>query len=172
MLRALRVHAEFAAAPEPFLHPGRAARVRIGGEDVGWLGEIHPQVAAEWDIEEPVAGFEIDLDCVIAAAPRELPYADMTSFPAVRQDLAVVVAAGVTADVVIAVVRDAGGALLRSAEIFDVYRGEQVGEGRTSLALRLEFRAGERTLTDEDVAPRRAKIVKALTDKLGAELRG
>ena len=70
------------------------------------------------------------------------------------------------------VVRDAGGALLRGAEVFDVYRGAQVGEGRVSLAIRLEFRAADRTLTDEEVAQRRAKIVAALREQLGGELRG
>ena len=70
------------------------------------------------------------------------------------------------------VVRSAGGALLRDARVFDVYRGAQVGEGRASLALRLEFRAPDRTLTDEDVAQRRAKIVAALRDRVGGELRG
>jgi phenylalanyl-tRNA synthetase beta chain len=70
------------------------------------------------------------------------------------------------------VVRKAGGALLRRAEVFDVYRGAQVGEGAASLALRLEFRASDRTLTDEDVAERRAKIVAALSEQLGARLRG
>jgi phenylalanyl-tRNA synthetase beta chain len=73
---------------------------------------------------------------------------------------------------VVAVVRDAGGALLRHAEVFDVYEGAQVGEGRRSLALRLEFRAGDRTLTDEEVAQRREKIVAALAERLGGRLRG
>ena len=99
-------------------------------------------------------------------------YEDLTSFPAVRQDLAVVVADDVPAARVLELVRGAGGALLRDAEVFDVYRGAQVGEGRASLALRLEFRAPDRTLTDEDVAQRREKIVAALREQVGGELRG
>jgi len=99
------------------------------------------------------------------------PYRDLTSFPAVRQDLAVVVAQDVPAAAVLAAVRKGGGALLEHAEVFDVYRGEQVGEGRVSLALRLAFRASDRTLTDEDVAERREKIVAGLR-ALGGELRG
>jgi phenylalanyl-tRNA synthetase beta chain len=79
---------------------------------------------------------------------------------------------GVAAAHLIGVVRKAGGALLRRAEVFDVYRGAQVGAGSASLALRLEFRAPDRTLTDEEVAERRAKIVAALDEQLGARLRG
>ncbi|HYM58242.1 MAG TPA: hypothetical protein VES79_09785, partial [Solirubrobacteraceae bacterium] len=78
----------------------------------------------------------------------------------------------VAAALVVEVVREAGGALLRRAEVFDVYRGAQVGEGRASLALRLEFRAPDRTLTDEEVAQRREKIVAELAERLGAQLRG
>jgi len=99
-------------------------------------------------------------------------YEDLTPFPAIRQDIAVVVGEDVAAQAVLAAIRDAGGALLRDAHVFDVYRGEQVGAGRASLAIRLEFRAPDRTLTDEEVAQRRAKIVAALRERVGGELRG
>jgi phenylalanyl-tRNA synthetase beta chain len=89
----------------------------------------------------------------------------------VRQDLAVTVADDVPAADVLRVVREAGGPLLAAATVFDVFRGSQVGEGRSSLALHLEFRASDRTLTDEEVARRREKIVAALGDQLGGELR-
>jgi len=98
-------------------------------------------------------------------------YEDLTSFPAVRQDLAVVVGDDVPAARVLATIRSAGGPLLRSAEVFDVYRGVQVGDGRASLAIRLEFRAADRTLTDEEVAQRREQIVAALREQVGGELR-
>jgi phenylalanyl-tRNA synthetase beta chain len=142
------------------------------GTDVGWLGELHPRVVADWELEDVVAGFELDLAAVLDAAPLAPDFEDVTAFPAVRQDLAVVVPEDVAAADVLRVVREAGGALLRSAEVFDVYRGEQIGPGRTSLALRLEFRAGDRTLTDEEAAERRARIVAALRERLGGELRG
>ncbi len=128
-------------------------------------------MTAAWDLDA-VAGFELDFGVLAAAAPGVLRYEDLTSFPAIRQDIAVVVADDVPAASVLEVVRSAGGALLRDARVFDVYRGAQVGEGRASLALRLEFRAPDRTLTDEDVAQRRAKIVAALRDRVGGELRG
>ena len=171
LLGALRVPWSVEPAREPFLHPGRAARVLVGdGEPAGWLGELHPSVAAAWDLEGG-AGFELDFDVLARAAVAVPDYEDLISFPAVRQDLAVVVAAGVPAAAVTAVVRKAAGPLLRRAEVFDVYRGAQVGEGRASLALRLEFRAGDRTLTDEEVAGRREAIVAALARELGGELR-
>jgi phenylalanyl-tRNA synthetase beta chain len=151
---------------EPFLHPGRAARVLVQGADAGWLGELHPGVAGEWDLDR-VAGFELDLTVVLPHAVLDPLYEDLTSFPSIRQDLAFWVPADVPSAQVVAAVSKAGGALLRDVQVFDVY----VQEGRSSLALRLEFRANDRTLTDEDVRGRRDKIV-AEVGKLGGELRG
>ena len=155
-----------------FLHPGRTAWVRLAGQRCGYLGELHPLVARAWDIEQPVAVFEVDLGRIAAAAPVSTTYEDVTTFPALRQDLAVVVADHVAAADVLAVVRETGGKLLAGAEVFDVYTSEQLGAGRVSLALHLEFRAADRTLTDEDVAPVRERIVAALADRVGGELRG
>jgi phenylalanyl-tRNA synthetase beta chain len=171
LMAALRVPWEVEPSREPFLHPGRSARVLAGGEPAGWLGELHPAVAARWDVEQ-AAGFELDFGVLADQAVLTPDYEDLTSFPAVREDVAVVVPDGVSAAQLIGVVREAGGALLRRAEVFDVYRGAQVGAGSASLALRLEFRAPDRTLTDEEVAERRAKIVAALDEQLGARLRG
>ena len=98
-------------------------------------------------------------------------YEDVTSFPSVRQDIAVVVADDVPGARVREIVFGAGGDLLRRAEVFDVYRGEQVGEGRVSLALALEFRASDRTLTDDEVAELRDAIATALQREVGGELR-
>jgi phenylalanyl-tRNA synthetase beta chain len=170
LLRALRVEWVVEPAGEPFLHPGRSAAVVVSAERIGWLGELHPVVAAAWDLPQ-VAGFELDFGALARAATAVPSYEDVTSYPGIRQDLAVVLADTVPAGEVVGVVREAGGALLRAAEVFDVYRGAQVGEGRVSLALRLEFRAADRTLTDEEVTAPREKIVAALADKLGGEIR-
>jgi phenylalanyl-tRNA synthetase beta chain len=172
LMRALRIEWRVEApADEPFLHPRRGAVVYAGDARAGWLGELHPSVAAQWDLDA-AAGFELDFGALAAAAEVVPRYEDLTSFPAIRQDLAVVVGDAVPAARVLDVIRDAGGALLRGAEVFDVYRGAQVGAGRASLAVRLEFRAADRTLTDEEVAQRRDKIVAALREKVGGELRG
>ncbi len=156
--------------PEPFLHPGRAATILVDGAPAGWLGEIHPLVAAEWDLRDTVAAFELDLDAV--PVPPVATYRDVTSFPEVREDLAVVVSADVTAAQVLECVRGAGTPLLTDAGVFDVYRdAERLGEGNVSLLLRLTYRAPDRTLTDEDVAERRAAIAKALADELDGRIR-
>ncbi len=156
---------------EPFLHPGRAAAVVVDGSPVGWIGELHPAIAAEWELSGAVAAFEIDLDAVIEAVPGPVRYADYTSFPAVRQDLAVVVPQAVAAAEVVAAVRAAGGPLLAAVEVFDVYRGAQIGDDEVSLALRLAFRSPERTLTDDEVAERRAAIEAALAEHVGGRIR-
>jgi phenylalanyl-tRNA synthetase beta chain len=167
LLDFLRVPWSVARAREPFLHPGRSAAVLIDGTPAGWLGEIHPAVARAWDLDG-ATGFEVDFDRLAAAADHTPAYQDMTSFPAVLQDRAWWFAPDVPAAEVVATVREAGGSLLRAAEIFDVYPAE----GRVSLALRLRFRADDRTLTDEEVAQRREKIDAAVAERLGGEPRG
>jgi len=155
---------------QPFLHPGRSGRVLVGGEEIGWIGEIHPLVCREWDLES-AAGFEVDLAPLVAASPiGEETYEDVISYPAVHQDVAVVVDEAVPAAEVRAAVLEGGGDLLRSADVFDLYRGEQLGEGRKSLALRLTFRAPDRTLTDGEVAERRSAIEQAVQG-IGGSLR-
>lgn len=175
LLDTLRVRWRVEVGSEPFLHPGRAASIVVepagDGEPirVGWLGEIHPAIAAEWDLER-TAAFTLDLSAVIDAIPGPAVYEDYTSFPEVRQDIAVVLADDVPSAEVVRVVRETGGPLLADVEVFDVYRGAQVGEGKVSLALRLAFRSPERTLTDDEVAERRGAIEEALAG-LGGSLR-
>ncbi|MGH2988845.1 MAG: phenylalanine--tRNA ligase subunit beta [Solirubrobacterales bacterium] len=157
-------------AEQPFLHPGRAARATVAGVEAGWIGEIHPLVCRAWDLDA-ATGFQIGLAELLGASSygREA-YEDVTTHPAVYQDLAIVVAEDVPAAAVRETVLRGGGDLLRAATVFDVYGGEQIGEGRRSLALRLEFRAPDRTLTDEEVAERRAAITEALRE-IGGTLR-
>jgi phenylalanyl-tRNA synthetase beta chain len=160
----------FAPSEEPFLHPGRAAAVSVGGTSIGWLGEVHPLVCRTWDLPA-AAGFELDAAPLLASASiGEESYEDVTTFPAVYQDLAVVVPSEVTSSEVRAAVLEGGGELLRAAAVFDLYEGEQLGEGRKSLALSLEFRAPDRTLTDEEVAGLREAIKEKL-ERIGGTLR-
>lgn len=174
---ALRVEVELVAGAQPFLHPGRSARILAQGETLGWLGELHPLVARSWDVQgagaaqSSLAVLELDLDGLLAATPPDPEYVDLISYPALRQDLAVILPADVPAAEVLAVVKHAAGSLLDDVAVFDVYAGAQVGEGRRSLALALSFRAPERTLSDNDVAPLRARVVAALAGTLGGELR-
>jgi phenylalanyl-tRNA synthetase beta chain len=170
LLDAIRAPFTVQSGGEPFLHPARSATVHIDGRAVGWVGEVHPLVAASWEIDDVVAGFEIDLDAIpIAPAPL---YTDLTSFPEVREDLAVVVADTITAAQVLETTRAAGRPLLAAAEVFDVYRdAERIGAGNVSLALRLAFRAADRTLTDAEVAAQRVAIVQALESQLQGRIR-
>ena len=170
LARQLGAAIEVVPGEEPFLQPGRSGRVLVEGEDAGWVGEIHPLVCREWDLGD-AAGFEVDLATLVAASPvGDEAYEDVISYPAVNQDVAVVVDESLPAAEVRAAVLEGGGELLRSAEVFDLYRGEQVGEGRKSLALRLSFLAADRTLTDEEVAERR-KAIETAVEKIGGSLR-
>ena len=134
------------------------------------MGEVHPLVAEQWDLER-TAVFAIDLGKLAAVAPPVPAFRPFASVPSLRQDLAVVLPDPIAAAQVLERVREAGGEMLDDVSVFDVYTGPQVGEGMRSLALALSFRAPDRTLTDEDVAPARERIVAALGD-LGGELRG
>jgi phenylalanyl-tRNA synthetase beta chain len=154
----------------PFLHPGRAAAVMAGEQRLGFVGELHPLVAGSWDLER-TAVFAVELGKLAAVAPAVVSFAELASVPSLRQDLAVTMPVGVLAGEVLERVRAAAGEMLEDVDVFDVYTGEQVGEGRRSLALTLTFRARDRTLTDEDVAPLRERIVAALGER-GGELRG
>jgi phenylalanyl-tRNA synthetase beta chain len=171
LLASVRVEPWFEPDSRPFLHPGRSATVLAGDErKLGWVGELHPSVAAAWDVEPTVGCFEIDFDLLTELAPGAAPYRDVTTFPPVVQDIAVVIPEEVPAAEVERVVASAS-QLVDRVELFDVYRGAQVGEGNRSLALRLEFRAPDRTLTDEDVLAERRMIESAL-EEIGGRLRG
>ena len=164
--------ADWAVTPgsEPFLHPGRRATVTVGGEAAGWLGELHPAVAADWGLSDTVAAFELDLAAV--PLPATDLYEDLTTYPELREDLAVLVPEDVTAAQVLATIEAAGSPLLASAEPFDVYRDpDKLGEGNVSLAIRLAYRAADRTLTDAEVARQRQLIATALERELGGRIR-
>jgi phenylalanyl-tRNA synthetase beta chain len=175
MLDSLHVDWSLQREGWPFLHPGRSAAVRADGQPpelaaLGLIGELHPLVSAAWDLER-TAVFVVDLDKLAAAAPEVVSFRAFPSVPPLRQDLAVTLPESVPAGEVLERVRAAAGEVLDDVSLFDVYTGGQVGPGRRSLALALTFQAPDRTLTDEDVAPVRDRIVAALGE-LGGELRG
>jgi len=167
-----KLHVDWSVEPAtwPFLHPGRSAAVLATGERLGFVGEVHPLVAREWDLER-TATFAIDLGKVAAASAAVIAFNAFASVPSLRRDLAVTLPDTVPAARVLEHVRAAAGEVLDDVSVFDVYTGEQIGEGRRSLALALSFQATEKTLSDEDIAPARERIVAAL-GALGGELRG
>jgi phenylalanyl-tRNA synthetase beta chain len=158
---ALKAEPRFARADDDLLHPGKAAATAAGV-----VGELHPGVLdGVWGV------FELDLGRLLAELPDAVRYADVVSFPAVHQDLAFAVPDDVTAAQLVDAAREAAGPELTEMRPFDVYRGEQVGEGRKSIAFAVSFQSPERTLTDEDAAALRERIVAALAKSFGAELR-
>jgi phenylalanyl-tRNA synthetase beta chain len=158
---ALKVEPAFARASESFLHPGKAAR-----SQEGWLGELLPALLeGAWGV------FELDLEALFQRVPARAVYQDVVTYPAVRQDLAFTVAEDVLAGDLIAAARAAAGSELRDIEVFDVYRGDPIAAGKKSVAFRVSFQSPERTLSDEDARALRERIVSALADRFGAELR-
>jgi phenylalanyl-tRNA synthetase beta chain len=144
------------------LHPGKAA---VTG--AGWFGELHPTLLdGRWGV------FELDVARLMEPLPERILYEDVITYPAVRQDIAVAVPEDVEAGALVAAAREAGGSDLHEARVFDVYRGEQVGVGRKSVALHLAFQAPDRTLTDAEAAAVRDRIVAELAKRFAAELRG
>jgi phenylalanyl-tRNA synthetase beta chain len=155
---------------DPF-HPGRSARVLLGDRTVGVIGELHPRKASSLDIDGRVAVAELELEPLRAAASRPFRLAEVPRFPPIHRDLAFVIDEDVPAGAVQAALEAAAGELLDRSLLFDVFRGGAIPDGRTSLAFALEFRAPDRTLTDEEVDPVVATIVDRLRTELGAELR-
>ena len=161
---------EYRRSAADLFHPGRCAEVRVAGEVLGQVGEVHPAVLRELDLAGRAVACEIDLDRLLAARrPREA--AELPRFPAADRDLNVVVAEDVPADAVMATIRAAGGELLESLRAFDEYRGLQVGEGRKSLAFALTFRSPERTLTDSEVDGQMRGVREALEREQQARFR-
>lgn len=155
-----------------WLQPGRSAEVIVGGQVAGWIGEVHPQVAAAFDAEAPVVAFELAADVLVRSAVAVRPYRDIPRLPAVELDVALVVDEAVTNERVEQAIVSAGGKLLESVRLFDVYRGAGIPEGKKSLAYALTYRAPDRTLTDEDVRPAHEKLLRKVAGAVGAELRG
>jgi phenylalanyl-tRNA synthetase beta chain len=155
---------------QPQLIPGRSARLVVGGQDVGYLGELHPLVVKDFDLPSAVAA-EVNLDRLAAELPAPVTFEAFSGFPPAREDIAVVVEAVVPAADVIDAVRQAAGKYLTDVHVFDVFEGEQVGAGKKSLALRLTYSAPDRTLTDKETSKARKSITRKL-EEIGASLRG
>ncbi len=159
-------------AEHPSFHPGRCARLRVAGRDLGVFGELHPQVRPAWDLPAAaVLAADLDFETLQAALPDRYPIRSIPRFPPVVEDLAVVVDDALPAARVEALAREAGGELLHEIQLFDVYRGEQIEAGKKSLAYRLTYQADDRTLTDPEVAAVRERIVEQVEKQLGGRLR-
>ncbi|AEV75144.1 phenylalanyl-tRNA synthetase, beta subunit [Mycolicibacterium rhodesiae NBB3] len=150
-------------------HPGRCAEVAVGDTVVGHAGQLHPAVIERSGLPAGTCAVELNLDAI--PLTESLPAPAVSPFPAVFQDIALIVGEDVAAADVIDAVRDGAGDLLEDVRLFDVYTGPQVGEGRKSLALALRFRAADRTLTEDEASAARDAAVQAAADRVGAEQR-
>ena len=161
------------AEEAPHLQPGRAAQVLDGGTVLGWVGEIHPLACDAYEVQAPVVAFELDLDALIKCARPARDYVNVPVFPAVTMDVAFVVDEEVTHEKLLRSITSAGGKLLDTAQLFDVYRDEErLGAGKKSMAYALEYRAADRTLTTEEVDKQHARLIKKVCGATGAEVRG
>lgn len=157
-------------AGKTFLHPGRQANIIYNGVTVGYLGEVHPDVADNYDIGERAYIAVIDLPEVTKLASFDVKYEGIAKFPAVTRDISMVMPKTVLVGDVEKIIEKRGGKILENYNLFDIYEGSQIKEGFKSVAYSISFRAKDRTLEDKDIQPVMEKILKDLADK-GIELR-
>lgn len=152
------------------MHPGRTAAIVLDGQTIGFLGQVHPQTAKNYGIPETYVA-EINLSAVEAALQPDQPFVEITKFPAVSRDIALLLKAEITHQEVLDAIYSAGVKRLVAVKLFDVYAGEKLGAGMKSMAYSLTFQNPNDNLTDEEVAKYMEKITKALTEKVEAEVR-
>ena len=156
---------------DPTFHPGRCARVSVGGVDLGCFGQIHPLVARSYGIDGEIFAAELNFTALLSLQLPEKTYTPLPKYPAVTRDIAVVCGEAVTVAALSDCIRAAGGKLLRSVELFDIYRGKGIASGSKSAAFRLTLRADDRTLTDADSDGVVSAVLAALGKELNAKLR-
>jgi len=154
----------------PTLHPARNAELCVKGESVGILGEVHPDVLDNYDIQQRVYIFELDFDILTKLADTKKYFKPISQYPSVSRDIAIIVSTDVTSGEATDIIQTAGGELITYIKLFDVYTGKPIPEGKKSLAYSIDFQA-DRTLTDEEVDEIRLKIISKLEKEIGAELR-
>ncbi len=159
----------FQAEAHPALHPGQSARILREGKAVGWLGALHPSLESSLGLNGQTFLFEIEASAVLSGTVAK--FSEISKFPAIRRDIAIVVERDVPASRVIETIRNLQIDNLRNLKLFDLYEGEHIDSGRKSVALGLTLQAQSRTLTDEEVDSAISEIVATLANELGASLR-
>ena len=160
-----------AVSDNPTYHPGRCAKVSMEGVELGYIGQIHPLVAQNYGMDVEVYCAEISFTKLMGLRLPDVTYTPLPKYPSVTRDLSLICDEAVTVAQIEDVITAAGGKLLRSVKLFDIYRGKGVAEGKKSMAFSLELRADDRTLTDADSESVTTKVLAALSEKLGATLR-
>ncbi|OIJ10991.1 phenylalanine--tRNA ligase subunit beta [Anaerobacillus arseniciselenatis] len=160
----------YASVKKDSMHPGRTAAILLDGEEIGFVGQIHPTLQKELDLNETYI-FQLDLQVVLSSSGQEVFYEGVPKYPAISRDIALVVAQETQAEDVKDVIKSNGGKLLKSVQLFDLYQGEKMEEGHKSLAFSLTYFDPEKTLTDEEVTNVHNKVLEGLKEKLGVTLR-
>jgi phenylalanyl-tRNA synthetase beta chain len=164
---------EFISSKEMhFLHPGRSAKIMIRGQEAGWLGEMHPLVLENYEIEQKTTIFTIDLELLTKEASEKIAYQSIPKYPSVTRDLAVIVPENTEVVDVTKLIQEKGQPWLKQISLFDQYMGKQIEKGFKSLAFSLSWQAEDRTLTDDEVNILHQEILTILNEKIGAQLRG
>ncbi len=172
ILKKFGLNGEFKRADISYLHKGRSADIYVGKNLIGYLGEVHPEVAKSFDVSERMYIAELNVDMLNKLADYSYEFAAISNYPPIERDIAVVVDEGVSVGDLLACVRKGGGNLLVDAKIFDIYRNKEVlGENKKSVAISLVFRLAERTLTDEEVNAKINRILTKLSSEHNAVLR-
>ncbi len=172
ILKKFGLNGEFKRADISYLHKGRSADIYVGKNLIGYLGEVHPEVAKSFDVSERMYIAELNVDMLNKLADCSYEFVAISNYPPIERDIAVVVDESVLAGDLLACVRKGGGNLLVDAKIFDIYRNKEVlGENKKSVAISLVFRLAERTLTDEEVNAKINRILSKLSSEHNAVLR-
>jgi phenylalanyl-tRNA synthetase beta chain len=173
LLSALHVEeALFEPDTNPSFHPGKCAKLSVAGEPVGWLGELHPQVMENYGFgDAPVLAADLDMEKLYRLSPQQFVAASIASYPPVIEDLAIIAPESTPSAAIVSVIRTAGGFLLNQVDLFDIFRGEQIGAGNKSLAYRLTYQAPNRTLNDKEVGKLRTRIIAQLEKDLDVKVR-
>lgn len=161
---------EWRAAQIEHMHPGRTAEILLSGETIGFVGQVHPQLQKELDLKDTYV-FELKADPLLKDHETELQYVPIPRYPSIARDIALVVDSNVTARELEQTIIDAGGKLLKDVHVFDIYEGEHMEAGKKSIAFSLIYADPERTLTDEEVVEVHERVLEAVMEKTGAQLR-
>lgn len=160
-----------ADSPEPFLHPGKSCALRCGNQLLGTLGEVHPQVLREFDIDEMVYLLDLDLTALFQQTQGHPGFRPLSRYPDVCRDSALLVDEEIPAARVLSILGEIKNKSIEGITLFDVYRGAGVPAGKKSLAVRVRYRSIEKTLTDEEIQGIHGKLIRTLEKNLGAEIR-
>ena len=148
------------------MHPGQTAEISVNNDIVGLIGKLHPTIS-----REDVYVLEINLDKLLTKKTGKMKFKEISKYPTISKDLAMLIDKNISADEIAKTIKKAAGSLLTNTEVFDIYEGANIPEGKRSIAYSLLFGANDRTLTDEEVNSVMEKLIETIQNKLGAELR-